>query len=434
MISVVCVVNNKTVFENNISASLREQDVDYELLVADNVEGQFQSIPKALNEMASKAKHDYIMCVHQDVFLIGKSWLRNAEKICNDLEGSGVFGVAGVNEKGAFVGFIVDRGRFWGFPLDVASSAFTLDECLLLIKRETFLKNKFDEGFAFHSYAADLCLRIKEQGSNVSVIPSPIYHNSATVPILEAGNIEEDDLTLYRKHRDTFSKIIKTTGNISSSKETENNKDKIDKTSVLKKKLLFLDANSLVLKEFTQESSLLDVGVIPLEQSWIKKAKKAAYSVGVSEKKQYLLASKIVHIHDDYVLAASLNMPFRRGSFSVVLIKGLLEYLTKEEGAKTIANALEIGAEKGVIVTPNKSRPIDTAYEFYLSKWEKEDFEEMGFKVSGLHLRLDIIQKVKIVRALPFLKPILARLFPNRLSRDLLCIKQIGSKKIVTKR
>ena len=106
------------------------------------------------------------------------------------------------------MGFIVDRGRFWGAPLKEAVAAFTLDECVLLIPREIYLKNKFDENFKFHACGADLCLRLKEQGHDVYVLPCPIYHNSATSPILEAGSLEAawKDIT---EEIDRFVEVLK---------------------------------------------------------------------------------------------------------------------------------------------------------------------------------------------------------------------------------
>lgn len=426
MISVICVVNDKEVFESNLLASLREQDVDFELLVVDNTTGQFSSIPKALNDSASRARHEYILCVHQDVNLIGKSWLKRAEEICNDLGRMGVFGVAGVNETGAYIGFIVDRGRFWGTPLKTPRAAFTLDECLLLMHRKTFLENKFDEDFKFHSYGADLCLRIKEQDLGVHVIPCPIYHNSATIPILRAWNIGEDDSKLYLKHRNAFLTIYKTTGKATPySKHTPSKIRGSVKLLSYRQILRIFYVDERILAEFPSKSSLLDVGVIPLEQSWIKHAKKESYSVGVSAKKQYLLASKRINIHNDYVLASPCYMPFPKGAFAIILIKGLLEYSKKEEGTRAINNALQVGREKLVIIAPNNGYALDTAYQCYLSKWNSQEFKKMGFKTSGLYLRVDIQQKVKVLKALPFLKPILARFCPNHLSRDVLCVKHL---------
>jgi len=426
MISVVCVVNDKEIFENNLLASLHEQTADYELLVIDNIEGQFSSIPEAINSAASKARHEYILCAHQDVYLIGKSWLKRAEEACTALGNMGVSGVAGVNKTGGYVGFIVDRGRFWGNPLEAPAVAFTLDECLLLMHKDTFLKNKFDESFKFHSYGADMCLRVSEQGLYIYVIPCPIYHNSATIPILRAWNIGEDDSKLYLKHRNAFLTIYKTTGKATPySKHTPSKIRGSVKLLSYRQILRIFYVDERILAEFPSKSSLLDVGVIPLEQSWIKHAKKESYSVGVSAKKQYLLASKRINIHNEYVLASPCYMPFQKGAFAIILIKGLLEYSKKEEGTRAINNALQVGREKLVIIAPNNGYALDTAYQCYLSKWNSQEFKKMGFKTSGLYLRVDIQQKVKVLKTLPFLKPILARFCPNHLSRDVLCVKHL---------
>ena len=38
-------------------------------------------------------------------------------------------------------------------------------------------------------------------------------------------------------------------------------------------------------------------------------------------------------------------MPFPKGAFAIILIKGLLEYSKKEEGTRAINNALQVGRE-----------------------------------------------------------------------------------------
>lgn len=424
MISIACVADDRKVLGTNLLASLRKQNVDFELLVVDNTKGQFASIPEALNNVASRARHDYIMFVHQDVYLIGESWLKQAEEICNGLSSMGLAGVAGVNEKGEHIGFIVDRGRLWGAPLNVPTAAFTLDECLLLLPKSVFFRNRLDENFRFHSYGADICLRIHKQGLRVYVIPCPIYHNSATLPILRAGNIEKDDLRLYLKHHRAFPAIHKTTGKAFPKYKPS----KIRRSTKLLSYQLsnMFHANERIFADFTTESLLLDFGVIPKEQLWIKSVKRGSYSIGVSIRRQYLLVSKKLNIHDDYVRASPSNLPFRKQVFDVIIIKGLLEYLKKAEGWKALSNALQIVRKELVIFAPNKSYPLDYAYQYYLSSWNPEELQKLGFKMYGSHFRVDIQRKVKILKIMPFLKPILTKMLPSSMASELLYIKTVA--------
>jgi hypothetical protein len=422
MISVVCVVNDQPIFDSNLLASLKEQDTECELIKVDNEQGQFKSIPKALNYGASQAHADYLMFVHQDVSLIGKSWLRSAEHACKNL-GEGVFGVASVGGKGQYLGFIVDRGEFWGSPLGAPVATFTLDECLLIVQRHVFDQNKFDEIFRFHSYGADLSLRLKKQGLGVYVLPYPIYHNSATTPILQAGNLETDDYLLYRKHGEDFPNLRKTTGGLFNQRDQKVGLPLVRRLLGDAFAARLLDADARVYAELPLKSSVLDVGVVPREQQWIKRAKQGSYSVGVSPRKPYLLVSKRTKIHDDYVLASPGHLPFRSGAFAVVLLKGLLEYTKKAEGKATL-DCASVVAKKVVVLVPNCGSPSDLAYRFYASTWRAEEFNCLGFKTLGLHFRIDI--RFSAARLFPPLKPVLARLFPTLFARELLCIKRIA--------
>ena len=423
MISVVCVVNDRPVFGNSLLTSLSEQDTEYELVKVDNDRGQFDSISKALNQGGLNAHGEYLMFVHQDVSLVGKSWLRRAERFCEHL-GKGVFGVASVSSDGDYLGFIIDRGEFWGAPLKEPVETFALDECLMIVPREVFLGNKFDESFHFHSYGADLNLRLKKQGLGVYVIPCPIYHNSATTPILKAGSLGTDDALLYKKHSAAFPGLRKTTGTPIGEKRRENI------SSYLKLRFLnsaflprFFNTNARLSAEFSQEDSLLDLGVIPREQQWIKQVQRRSYSVGVSPRKEYLLASKRALVHKDYVFSSVGNLPFRAGAFTTVLLKGTLEYSDKTGGRVALNSALRIGSRRIVAVVPNNGSPSDGAYRYYASTWKAEEFRAIGFETSGLHLRIDV--RFKVARMLPFLKPLLARLFPTLLARDILCVKRV---------
>ena len=112
MISIICVYNDEVTLKANLLSSLKKQDAEYELILIDTTKNNFESLPKALNYSGSKARGEYLMFVHQDVELIGSNWLKSAEKILTSVDN---LGVAGVDFKGNPVGFIIDRGRFWGF-------------------------------------------------------------------------------------------------------------------------------------------------------------------------------------------------------------------------------------------------------------------------------------------------------------------------------
>ena len=68
-ISVICVFNNMDQFEKQLNKSLKQQDVDYELIAIDNSNNKFSSASQALNYGSEKAKGDILVFSHQDIFL-----------------------------------------------------------------------------------------------------------------------------------------------------------------------------------------------------------------------------------------------------------------------------------------------------------------------------------------------------------------------------
>ena len=210
MISVVCVYNNKNVFEVNLLASLNKQDVEYELIDIDNTGGKFKSAPQALNWGGQRAKGDYILFIHQDVEFWSCSWIKDLEITLGALPDLGVAGVAGLNEEGDEVGFIKDRSCIFGKPLASPVITQTLDELLLIIPRNIFNKVKFDERIDdWHIYGVDYCLTMKRRGLKAYVIPAFVWHNSSTSNLL---GLEKYQRYLWHKHRWHFFSIFTTCG------------------------------------------------------------------------------------------------------------------------------------------------------------------------------------------------------------------------------
>lgn len=211
MISVVCVFNDRITLEHNLLNSLRGQDVEYELILVDNTHGAFKSAASALNRYAIKARGKFIMCVHQDVVLLSKSWLRDVEATLETIPDLGIAGCAGISEGGGHLGFILDRFYLFGKPLDIPQIVQSLDECLLMIPKDVFSRQSFDEQTfnGWHCYGADYCLNVQLFGLRAYVIPGPIHHNSTT------RNLEgllEQQLKLFRKHGVRYNEIWTLTG------------------------------------------------------------------------------------------------------------------------------------------------------------------------------------------------------------------------------
>ena len=72
MISIVCVFNDKKVLNEYLLESLKNQTAHYELILIDNTKNKFKSASEALNYGAKNANGNYLMFVHQDVYLCSK--------------------------------------------------------------------------------------------------------------------------------------------------------------------------------------------------------------------------------------------------------------------------------------------------------------------------------------------------------------------------
>lgn len=322
--SVVTCFNDCEALEANLLKSLKEQRSSvFEFIAVDNTCKAFLSVPSALNYGGGKAKGDYIMFVHQDVYLCGASWINNALNLLQKVPGLGAAGVAGVDHNNNYAGFISDRGRLFGKPFDSLIPVQTLDEQLIIVPRKVYEKTKFDESFRFHSYVADYCLILQEMNQLVCVLPMFVEHNSLSVAVRQASDIREDAL-LLKKHHDHFKLIFKTTGVVGS------------QSSSLRKSLIGLSSNLFwVMSQISLKKwkivlggkFVLDVGCVPFEQQYQKKLlSQNAFNIGVSPKKRYLLVSKKLGIHQDYVVADLEALPFKEKGVAFAFVNGVLEY------------------------------------------------------------------------------------------------------------
>ena len=156
------------------------------------------SAADGLNLAFERAQREWIACVHQDVFL-PRGWdrlvteqLKEAERRFGPI---GVAGVYGVGEAiitddprqplGAErIGWVNDRGRVLRDGPELPARVATLDEIVLVMRRNSGLR--FDPELGFHLYGADICLQAREQGLAVVALAAPCDHNSRSVGLPEA--------------------------------------------------------------------------------------------------------------------------------------------------------------------------------------------------------------------------------------------------------
>jgi glycosyltransferase involved in cell wall biosynthesis len=178
MISVVCIYNNKEILDNYLLKSLKNQTINYELILIDNTQERFKSAAEALNYGGNNANGEYIMFLHQDVDLCSNTWIEEVEKVLDKLPNLGVAGLAGGSEDRR--GVITNR-LAGEIQIKNPTKVQTVDECLVITPKSVFDMLRFDEEVCddWHLYAVDYCLSVKILGFDAYVLPCYIHHRSA---------------------------------------------------------------------------------------------------------------------------------------------------------------------------------------------------------------------------------------------------------------
>jgi len=216
VISVVCVYNDREVAEAYLLKGLKAQTADYEIILVDNTQKRFKSAPQALNYGGRRAKGNYIMFVHQDVIMKSNTSLQLIETTLDELPSLGVAGAAGCKE--GLVGTLSNMSH--GTPpmpagtagtVEVPTRVQTLDECLILVPKNTFDRLQFDEVACdgWHLYAVDYSLSVKTLGLDAYVVPVVAYHRGGSRMQQEYYEILKKVL---KKHRDRHRVIFTTCG------------------------------------------------------------------------------------------------------------------------------------------------------------------------------------------------------------------------------
>ena len=145
-----------------------------------------------------RARYQWVVCVHQDVYL-PEGWdrcifqqIQEAERRFGPIGVAGVYGVGEVvtppdspsRSVGKRIGSVVDRGRELcdGPELPLASRRST--SCCWSCGEIRGLR--FDPALGFHLYGADICLQARETGLAVVALGHLCHHNSRSVGLPEA--------------------------------------------------------------------------------------------------------------------------------------------------------------------------------------------------------------------------------------------------------
>jgi hypothetical protein len=191
---VTCASNDRALGTNLLASPCLAPYSAHQVLVVKNC----PSAADGLNIGIARSETEWVVCVHQDVWLPA-GWDNCVfEQLDEAVRRFGPIGVAGVYGVGEVIapsdptqplgaeriGWVRDRGRMLrdgpGLPAQVA----TLDELLLIVRRGSGLR--FDPELGFHLYGADICLQAREQGLAVVAMEAICHHNSRSIRLPEA--------------------------------------------------------------------------------------------------------------------------------------------------------------------------------------------------------------------------------------------------------
>jgi hypothetical protein len=188
----VCISDSAILEENLLASPCLAGGSPHEVIRILNA----PSAADGLNAALERAKQEWVVLVHQDVYL-PPGWdrrvsgqLREAERRFGPIGIAGVYGVGDVDEpadappRAERIGWVVDRGRELRHGRELPARVATLDELLLILPRGTPLRG--DPALGFHLYGADLCLQAREHGLPAVALGAPCRHDSRSVALPEA--------------------------------------------------------------------------------------------------------------------------------------------------------------------------------------------------------------------------------------------------------
>ncbi|MFQ9923488.1 MAG: glycosyltransferase [Beduini sp.] len=183
MISIICICNNRKVYNEYLAKSLSKQhSCSYEILRIDNQGNRYPNAVSAFNSVIKQAKGEYLMFVHQDIALEDDYFLNKVESYFKDHPQTGIAGIAGVRDRKIYsnIEHSIPRVRVSEDVLSSAVSVNSLDECLFIIPRKYLLEYPFDEQVCdhWHLYTVEYCYRMKKLNKEVVVLPLKAYHLS----------------------------------------------------------------------------------------------------------------------------------------------------------------------------------------------------------------------------------------------------------------
>lgn len=183
-LSFVCCVNRPDIAQScALTSPCLQPEAGHQLILV----GGATSAGRGMATGLALAKHEWVVMLHQDVFL-PDGW---DERFCSALDAAldlypklAVAGVYGVRADGVHVGHVLDRGILLGAPISTAAPVRSLDELLVAVRASTGLCPSPTLGW--HLYGTDLCLAAQAQSLESFVLDGFCEHRSVLPRLNEA--------------------------------------------------------------------------------------------------------------------------------------------------------------------------------------------------------------------------------------------------------
>ena len=183
-LSFVCCVNRPDIAQSRaLTSPCFLPEAGHQLILV----GGANSAGSGMTTGLALAKHEWVVMLHQDVFL-PDGWDR---RFSNALDAAlalhpnaAVAGVYGVQADATHVGHVYDRDRWIGAALTRPLAVRSLDELLLAVRVSSGVCA--DPRLGWHLYGTDVCLAAHARGLEALVVDAPCEHYSS-VPRLDGA-------------------------------------------------------------------------------------------------------------------------------------------------------------------------------------------------------------------------------------------------------
>ncbi|MEO5339181.1 MAG: class I SAM-dependent methyltransferase [Magnetococcus sp. MYC-9] len=177
-ISFIVPTNNERILRDYLNSSpIFRGDHPHQLIILPDQSSAAEAVANGLRQ----AKHDFVVCLHQDVYLPDGWDALFCQRVLQaeaGMDNVGLIGIYGSSARAGTVtqhGSLIDRheARIDNGPLPAPVGS--LDDCLFGFRKAGF--PGMDPALKYHLYATDLLCAYRERGQQAVVVDALCYHN-----------------------------------------------------------------------------------------------------------------------------------------------------------------------------------------------------------------------------------------------------------------